>query len=195
MGTGHGLFALYLASVATRREVHGVDIDEGKLAAARAAAAADPALDNVTFGTDTDVGDAGVCYDAIVIVDVLYLLEPRHQARLLADLAARLSPGGRLVVKESAEEPRWKLRWAKTQELVVTRLFRITQSTDTGLSFTSPARLAGWMVDAGLDVAQRAIDRGYPYPHHLLVGTAPFPPSVPGVLRPGEGASGHGGDG
>lgn len=184
-GTGHGLFAVYLASLSTRREVHGVDIDEDKLVVARAAAAGAPALDNVTFSSGLDLEGTGGDYDAIVIVDVLYLLEPSHQARLVADLAVRLSPGGRLVVKESAEGPRWKLRWSRAEELLATRVLRITKSTGTGLAFTSPTCLAEWMADAGLDVAQRAIDRGYPYPHHLVVGTAPFEPRVTGRATPG----------
>ena len=173
VGTGHGLFALHLAERSPARRVHGVDIDEDKLTMARAAAARAPRLTNVSFTAGPGLADAHGDFDAITILDVLYLLEPVEQQRLVGDLARRLLPGGRLVVKESAETPRWKLRWSRTEEVLATKVLRITKSTDTGLPFTSPSALAAWMTEAGLTVAERAIDRHYPYPHYLVVGTRP----------------------
>ncbi len=173
VGTGHGLFALYLAERSPARRVHGVDIDDDKLTMARAAAARAPRLTNVSFTAGPDLGDADGDFDAITVLDVLYLLDPGHQERLVAQLAERLRPGGHLVVKESAETPRWKLRWSRAEEVLATKVLRITESTDSGLPFTAPAALAAWMAEAGLTVAERAIDRHYPYPHYLVVGTRP----------------------
>src|SRR5690606_33985196 len=104
---------------------------------------------------------------------VLYLLERPHQETLVRTLARGLAPKGRLVIKEMAPTPRWKHRWMQAQELLATRVARITASEDGALCYTPPATLGGWMRDEGLVVAERAVDHGLPYPHHLIVGTAP----------------------
>ena len=66
-------------------------------------------------------------WDAIVVVDVLYLLGPRPAVDLAgAAAAAALAPGGVLVVKEIDTRPRWKYRLAVAQELAATRVARVT---------------------------------------------------------------------
>ena len=172
VGCGHGLLALALAATSTRREVVGVDIDRQKLAAARAAAGAAPALDNVRFAPIDPLDPCPATSAAICVVDVLYLLERPHQEALVRALARRLAPDGRLVIKEMAPTPRWKHRWMHAQEVLATRVAGITASEDGVLCFTAPEVVRGWMHDEGLSVTERAVDRGRPYPHHLLVGTA-----------------------
>lgn len=172
VGCGHGLLCLDLAERAPERGIVGVDIDEAKLASARAAAAVAPALDNVSFLPATALAAQRGPFAAITVVDVLYLLPPRRQEELVTSLAARLGPRGRLLVKEMAPRPRWKHHWMHAQEVIATRLVRITASDHATLHFTTPTVLAGWMADAGLTVDRRRLDRGRPYPHHLVVGTA-----------------------
>ena len=65
-------------------------------------------------------------WDAIVIVDVLYLLDADHELALLDGCLAELAPGGVLVVKETDVVPRLKHAIAKAQELLATRVLRIT---------------------------------------------------------------------
>lgn len=172
VGCGHGLLALALAASSAEREVLGLDIDRTKLSAARAAADASPALDNVRFAPADPHDPCPATAAAICVVDVLYLLERPHQETLVRALARRLAPRGRLVIKEMAPAPRWKHRWMHAQELLATRVARITESEDGALCFTTPEVVRAWMCDEGLSVAERAVDRGLPYPHHLLVGTA-----------------------
>lgn len=172
VGCGHGLLALHLAAGSSSREVIGLDIDDAKLAAARAAAAVHPALDNVTFSSADRLGDLDGPAAAITVVDMLYLLDRVHQEALVQSLAQRLAPGGRLVIKEMAPTPRWKHRWMRAEEIVATRVARITASNDGVLCFTAPAEMRRWMTEAGLEVDERAVDGGRPYPHHLVVGRA-----------------------
>ena len=112
IGCGHGLFASYLALDAGARRVVGVDIDERKLADAPTV------VDKVRKrgGTlELDVAPGGAVpdgpWDAITIVDVLYLLGAEAQRDLVERAAAQLAPGGRLLVKEMAPLPAWKARW------------------------------------------------------------------------------------
>jgi hypothetical protein len=68
-----------------------------------------------------------------------------------------------------AGTPRWKFRWNQAQETLSTRVLGITASGG-GLHFVPPATMSGWLDDAGLETTSRPLDRGYPWPHHLLVG-------------------------
>lgn len=167
VGCGHGLLSLYLALTSAERTVVGIDVDETKLAAARAAAAGaglDASFDRVAGAELPDGPWAG-----IAIVDVLYLLAAADQLALLRRCAELTAPGGTLVVKEMALEPRWKATWNRAQETASVKLLGITEGEQ--LTFLAPADMAAAMAAGGVTVHDRPIHRGYPHPHHLLVGT------------------------
>jgi 2-polyprenyl-3-methyl-5-hydroxy-6-metoxy-1,4-benzoquinol methylase len=170
VGCGHGLLSLYLALGSPDRRVTGVDVDQDKLAAARAASARgglDAAFQAVEGAALPEGPWAG-----IAIVDVLYLLPAADQSSLLRSCAGLLAPGGTLVVKEMAPVPRWKARWNAIQETGAVKILGITEGEE--LTFLPPAELAAAMAAGGLRVVQdRPIHRGYPHPHHLLVGQKP----------------------
>ncbi len=106
---------------------------------------------------------------AVVIVDVLYLLPADVQRGLLQSCASTLAPGGVLVVKEMAPTPRWKAAWNRGQETLAVRLLGITEG-EGGFTFVPPDELAAWMAGDGLVAEHRSLHRGYPHPHHLVVG-------------------------
>ncbi len=169
VGCGHGLLSLFLALSSADRQVHGVDLDHAKVdAALEAAGRLGPDEARVSFSTVAQGWLPTELVEAIVIADVLYLLTPDDQFRLLVACAACLGPEGILVVKEVAPEPRWKFRWNQVQETLSTRVLGITAGGG-GLHFVPPATMAGWLRDEHLAVESRAVDRGYPWPHHLLV--------------------------
>jgi len=170
VGCGHGLLSNYLALESADREVHGIDIDGPKIEAARQAGT----WSGATFSTLTPGRLPDGPWDAIVIVDVLYLLTEDQQRRLLRDCAAALGPGGVLVVKEMSPSPRWKSAWNRVQETLAVRVLGITEG-EGGFTFLHPLRLATWMCDDGLDVTHRPLHKGYPHPHHLVVGRAEGP--------------------
>ena len=171
VGCGHGLLSLYLALCGSDRRVIGVDVDGAKVAEARAATGRLEPADSadVDFATVPPGWLPEEPADGIVIADVLYLLETDAQRRLLKACAGCLAPGGVLVVKETALQPGWKFRWNTIQETLSTRVLRITAGGG-GLHFVAPATMATWLADEGLLLSGRALDRGYPWPHHLLVG-------------------------
>ncbi len=172
VGCGHGLFSCYLAVASSGRQVHGVDLDPDKIDDAGAAAGRARGLGaSVEFAAAPSGAVPAGPWDAVVIVDVLYLLDAAGQRDLIAQCAARLAPGGVLVVKEMGTRPRWKFRWNTVQETLSVRVLRITVGRD--LTFLPPNELAGAMREAGLQVTvDLAVDRGRPHPHHLLVGRA-----------------------
>ncbi len=169
VGCGHGLLSLYLAVESPDREIVGVDVDDDKLATAGAAAAG--AGLNARFEAVTGGELPEGPWNGIGIVDVLYLLPADDQRALLRSCAEALAPGGVLAVKEMALAPRWKARWSVLQETAAVKILGITEGEE--LTFLPPADMAAAMAEGGLTVADRPIHRGYPHPHHLLVGHRP----------------------
>jgi 2-polyprenyl-3-methyl-5-hydroxy-6-metoxy-1,4-benzoquinol methylase len=166
VGCGHGLVSVHLALVSPERVVVGTDIDERKIELARRAGEAMPAhRPAFVHGHDGELPPGP--WDAIVVVDVLYLLSRDDELRLLDRCIDALAPGGVLVVKETDVRPRWKHVLAKLQEVVATRVLRITKGVD--LSFTPIAQLCEHLRARGLEVQVRRVDRGYLHPHALLV--------------------------
>jgi 2-polyprenyl-3-methyl-5-hydroxy-6-metoxy-1,4-benzoquinol methylase len=169
VGCGHGLLSLLLAVTSAARDVHGIDVDEDKLDAARAAAVRADVTASFEAVHGGELPDGP--WDGIAIVDVLYLLDADAQRALLASCAERLAPGGSLIVKEMAPVPKWKAAWNHAQEVAAVKLLGITEGSE--LTFLPPAELAAAMAGAGLDVRERPLHRHYPHPHHLLVGRRP----------------------
>jgi 2-polyprenyl-3-methyl-5-hydroxy-6-metoxy-1,4-benzoquinol methylase len=167
VGCGHGLVSAYLAVAAPAREMTGSDIDARKIELARRAAAALPEGRAPAFVHRPDGSIPGGPWDAIVFVDVLYLLAAADEAALLDACVAQLAPGGVLVVKEADVVPRWKHRLATLQEHLATRVLRITAGAT--VTFTPIAELAASLRERGLEVRTRRVDRGYLHPHALVV--------------------------
>jgi 2-polyprenyl-3-methyl-5-hydroxy-6-metoxy-1,4-benzoquinol methylase len=167
VGCGHGLLSVILAAGSSRREVLGVDVDAAKLEFARGAAA-HGGFANASFEVVPRGWRPEQIYDAITVNDVLYLLGANVARGLLADLARGLAPGGVLLVKEIDVRPRWKYQLARAQELVSTRVTRITAGEE--VDFLPPAAIEEVLVAGGLRVEHVPLHRGRPHPHHLVVG-------------------------
>jgi 2-polyprenyl-3-methyl-5-hydroxy-6-metoxy-1,4-benzoquinol methylase len=170
VGCGHGLFSTYLAERTPGVQVHGVDIDADKIAvAARTVAASGRLSFAVAESGELPAGP----WDAVVLVDVLYLLDEAGQRALLESCAAVLAPRGTLVVKDMSTRPRWKATVNRWQETVSVRVLRITEGS-AHFAFVDPDERARWLHAAGLvGVRSRRLDRRRAHPHHLLVGDAP----------------------
>jgi ubiquinone/menaquinone biosynthesis C-methylase UbiE len=174
VGCGHGVFSTYMAITSRARRVVGVDIDADKIALARSVAAhLEPGEGDVTFQVspsgEVPTIDGG--WRAIVFADVLYLLPRGRRAALLAECARALAPGGVLVVKEVDTQPLIKARLAQWQEVLATRVLKITDGET--LDFPSSAELEAVVAAQGLATTVTRIDRGYLHPHYVLLGAGP----------------------
>lgn len=134
LGCGHGLFANLLVEASAKRRVLGLDSDERKVAVARSTVAG---REGLRFEVADVVAVQPPRCDAITIVDVLYLMAPEDQERVLRNCAAALSEGAPLVVKaqESRLDPRYALTYV--QEVVAVSL-GLTRGGRSGFHF--PAR-------------------------------------------------------
>jgi 2-polyprenyl-3-methyl-5-hydroxy-6-metoxy-1,4-benzoquinol methylase len=170
VGCGHGLLAAWLAMTSPRRRVLGIDVATDKIFVAQAAAeeAARRGISNLEFRRTAPGELPAGPWNAILFVDVLYLLEPTDQERLLRAAAKSLGPGGVLLVKEASNRPLAKALWAYLQEIAAVRVLGITQGR--GVRFLPPATQAAWLESERLQVEHVPLDHGYPHPHHLIVG-------------------------
>ena len=168
-GCGHGLLALWKAH-GSQATVVGCDIDADKLALARRALVRAGLGDRVRFEeVEPDAAPADR-WDAIVVNDVLYLLEPPAQEALVRACCRALEPGGVLVCAEMGDRPRWKARLASFQEQLAVRIVRITASATGAATYPDPAEVGRWMADEGLVVDQVDLGRGYHVPHVAVRG-------------------------
>lgn len=169
VGCGHGIFSLLAASQAGGRSVVGTDVDGDKIRTASSVATQAIELEGRLRFAPSRPGEVPEGpWDAIAVVDVLYLIDAAGEERLVRDLAGDLAPGGVLLVKEMAQRPAWKFALARLQERVSVQVLGITEGDE--LTFVDPLEIGRWMADAGLAVEHHDVSRGYLHPHHLIVG-------------------------
>jgi cyclopropane fatty-acyl-phospholipid synthase-like methyltransferase len=167
VGCGHGLFANAAALAHPGLEVLGVDPDPRKI---RWAEATVGARRNVRFRTGEmeAVGERG--FDAVAVLDVLYLVPRSAWPSFLAGLRERLRPGGRILLKEVEPEPRWKLYRCVAQEALSVRLLGITRGGV--FAFADRPEMETLLRDAGFTgTAVTGLGRGYLTPHVLYEAT------------------------
>lgn len=170
IGCGHGLVSLGAALAKPDLTVLGLDVDQAKIRVANKAAANLPGGERASFMAASDLNLPKGHWDAIVIVDVLYLMSEEEQKTLLKNCVAKLSPGGKLIIKEMALNPKWKFQWNKIQETVTVKILRLTKGRRQ-FWFTPPVVLANWLRAGGLMVSLKPLDKGYLHPHFLVTGT------------------------
>src|SRR5262245_62087609 len=123
VGCGHGLFANEAALRNPRLSVVGIDPVSKTIRWAQATVGS---RRNIAFRCDRVEEFCDDRFDAIAIVDVLYLVPQLSWAAFLGACRERLRPGGRLILKEVDTTPLWKFYKCLMQEIMSVRMFRIT---------------------------------------------------------------------
>lgn len=124
VGCGPGLLAYLLERCGYTGTYLGVDPDERKVARACTWLGQSPRRAFRAVGVE-GVDESG--FDQAAIVDVLYLVPPSERAALVAGVASRLAPGGRLVALTSGGGPRWKRAVDRVQERLAVAVFGLTR--------------------------------------------------------------------
>jgi 2-polyprenyl-3-methyl-5-hydroxy-6-metoxy-1,4-benzoquinol methylase len=163
VGCGHGLFANAAALGSPERDVLGVDPSGAKISIARSSSAG---LPNVRYlqGTVQEIEEDG--FDAISILDVLYLLPIEEKLAVLRACRERIAPDGVLVLKTNDTRPPWKYRVARLQEEAMTGL---GLTMGHGLYFLSREQNAGLLELAGFRPTIVDLNTWLPYPHVMFV--------------------------
>ncbi len=165
LGAGHGVFAR-LALDAGARRVVAVEPDLRKLFGP---------LGGIDFVAGYDACLRGT-FDAVAVIDVLYKIPSEEWDALLGRVAARLKPGGLLLIKEQDPTARVKNAWNRLQERLVSL---IGLTLGESFSYESPRDFAARLERAGFsDVQSRRIDLLYPHSHVLYTARNQFIPSA-----------------
>lgn len=169
VGCGHGLLLRLIARDPGRSglELWGIDHDAAKIEQARRGAPAAARFSNAPLAAF-----AGRGFAAAVVVDVLYAVRLAAWPEILGGCFAALAPGGRLVLKEVVDRPRWKYWAIMAQESLSVRVFGITRGEAP--HFEPPAAYRGALAAAGFEVLEeRPLPGGHWVSHYLFVARRP----------------------
>lgn len=161
IGCGSGINLAVIHLLRPELELHGCDIDPKKVALAQK-------LSIPAKITGMQTLKRSNSWDAILIVDVLYLMPHQKVQELLKQSLAKLSAHGTLVIKEMSEKPVWKNSWNKFQEHISLRVTKMTASEESEQDFVSTEDIRKSLVQMGLEPAQRRIDKNYIHPHAVV---------------------------
>lgn len=125
LGCGHGVFAAFLALRSKSRSIIGVDVSESKIVIARNAAC--NKLNIEFLSADICNFKSNVQFDAVTLIDVLYLLPFALQKEILITLHGVLKDSGVLLISEVCKEKGLSFFKALLQEYAAVRLFKITK--------------------------------------------------------------------
>jgi 2-polyprenyl-6-hydroxyphenyl methylase/3-demethylubiquinone-9 3-methyltransferase len=114
----------------------------------------------------------GPC-QAILLIDVLYLLNLAQQKRVLRDCFDRLVPGGTLLIKTMDDRPAWKATLNGLEEWLAVRVLRITLCEGSTFTFRPLSEWAALCEGIGFETLTVRLDRGYYHPHGAVVGVRP----------------------
>jgi cyclopropane fatty-acyl-phospholipid synthase-like methyltransferase len=169
VGCGHGLFANAAALAHPGLDVLGIDPDAQKIRWAQATVGARP---RVRFRSEGLPGVAERDFDAVAVLDVLYLVPRGEWPAFLRGLYERLRKGGRLLLKDVEPRPRWKFYRCLAQETVSVRLLGITHGG--AFAFADRLEMESLLREAGFDALRTTgLGGGYLTPHVLYEATRP----------------------
>lgn len=170
VGCGHGLLINLLA----RDPLHaglklcGIDHDAAKIEQARRSAPA-----GVEFTTRRLGEFPAHSFDAVSVVDVLYTVRREAWDEILAGCFRVLRPGGRLILKEVIDRPRWKYWAIMAQETLSVTLFGITKGERP--HFESPADYCRAVEQAGFTLLDALpLSSATWISHYLVVAQKPI---------------------
>jgi len=166
-GCGYGIFASLIHLSSRQREIVGIDIDHSKIDIANKA---NPDSKNVVFLNRSINAFKEEAFDAVIIIDVLYLVPPEERKILLKTFYNILKDNGVLVIKTM--DPRLKLKflWNYFQEFISVKIIKITKANDRKLYFIkNMSHFKNMLRESMFYTEEIKLDRGFLHPHILLI--------------------------
>lgn len=165
VGCGEGYLLAVAAAIQPDLDLLGVDHDPRRLAVGRRA------LPGVRFeAIDARTWEAPEA-DVFALIDVLHYQPPSQQDALLGRLAARLRPGGLLLVREGGDDAGWRSRWLACVERAMVALGR---HRGDGVFFRPSSAIADELRALGLEVEVRPCREGTPFANFLTIARKPL---------------------
>jgi 2-polyprenyl-6-hydroxyphenyl methylase/3-demethylubiquinone-9 3-methyltransferase len=165
VGCGYGLLFHLLddSSCCRGRLFVGIDHDNKKIKIAERHKSPSMKFYNMAL---RDISSAS--FTIISIVDVLYAIDLDYWDGFLKDCFRILRPGGRIIIKEVIDRPRWKYWLSMAQERLVTDVLNITKGCRA--HFESEKTYTDKLQKAGFKVGDmKAIGGPNHYSHYLFI--------------------------
>lgn len=115
IGCGAGILGAYLRECGCGRPLTGIDPDANKIGIAQGVAAAYKDL----FFVTGDARNLPEFSGEIIMLDVLHYMSSDDQASVLANVVARLAPGGRAFVRTTFRDSSWRYHVTLLEEFFV----------------------------------------------------------------------------
>ncbi len=165
VGCGVGLFPLYLRMRGVKQPVTGLDLDGRKIQHARSAAAK-AGFRGLTFLEQNATRELPEFRGNIALFDALHYLHPDAQTKLLSQLAARVAPGGMLLLRDCPRDHSARF-WAT----YLGEIFAQTISWNVGgpLHFPTRASINEAFSDAVFAREERPMFGGGPFNNRLFI--------------------------
>ena len=164
LGCGHGAVDRYIAEVNPDVTIEGVDLDAERVREAGATAARAPRVE--VRVADVTTMDPGEGYDGALAIDVLHHVPAAAHGEIAAALHRALKPGGLVLVKEMAPEPRRQYLWNRFHD-------RIVAGPDP-IHCRMPDDMAAVLSESGFEIERvRRLRRLRIYPQYLVLARKP----------------------
>lgn len=166
IGCGIGLLGMFLHAQGALNGYLGVDHDERKIAAGRAAAT----RAQLASELDLRVSEADALPDVrghVALLDVLHYLSGDAQQRLLAAAAERVAPDGALIIRTVLREDNWRFQVTRAEEVWL----RVSGLIRGGVKhYPEAEELCGPLRANGFQVELRTMYGSTPFNSYLIVG-------------------------
>lgn len=148
LGCGYGPLSYMLSMLSDRRRIVGMDYDAEKVGTANHSFLRRPETTFVHADLRTaELPEA----DVFLLVDVLHYMRPEEQHALIARCAARLNPGGRIVIRDGDSGRAGRHKATAMTEVWSTKIVGFNK-TDGELHFTSTPELAATARRLGMEI-------------------------------------------
>jgi 2-polyprenyl-3-methyl-5-hydroxy-6-metoxy-1,4-benzoquinol methylase len=161
VGCGFGLFAGYFGQTAPKRSIIGIDPDVRRVAIARHVARQVGLSRHEFHVGDVRTADLRGPFDGIYILDVMHHIAARDQEDVLRKLHDKLSPGGRLVMKDVTTVPRSGLIFTEV-------LDRLMVGMNAEIAYRHHREWQRMLEGIGFRVRTVRVPDVLPYPHIVL---------------------------
>ncbi|MBW2170540.1 MAG: class I SAM-dependent methyltransferase [Deltaproteobacteria bacterium] len=165
LGCGFGMLTVYLALLSQARQVRGVDISHRRLRAAQFASAH---IHNVAFEYSDLLQYTFDRCNCILLIDTLHYFPVPDQNRLLKKCYERIGPGGRLLLRDSNKDKKFRHFVTRFHETIMTRS---GFTKGEMLCFRSFAELTNYLEGLGFFVDALPMWHRTPFADTLLVCT------------------------
>ena len=168
IGSGIGLFGLYLHERGFRHRYYGIDCDAEKISQARRSASECNAP--LTF----EARDAVVLppfSGSVVLLDVLHYMDRERQRAVLRSAVRRVAENGTLIIRTALKEPAWRYRATVCEEWL---LHGCGWMQMPARYFPKRAEIESALQELGMQVTTRPLWGRTPFASFLIAGRRPL---------------------